>query len=201
MLTLFFGLTSLTDTTKPFIQEQSILAAGKLLILEEYQCELEMLQDILQNLALSAQIGRPTDTRRISLVVIRTVARKKPSYTLPNLKILIPAVFSSVRDMVIPIKLAAEAAFLELFQVAEEDTAVLESYLSGPGADLPAGTKRGMQDYFKRVALKLGSQARDRKDAEGGQGGLGLSADEIEDEKEIWSVGKSSLETDGFTED
>ena len=50
-----------------------------------------------------------------------------------------------------------------------------------------------MGDYFKRVALKLAAQARERREAEGGQDGLGLSNDERDDEREIWSVGKIDL--------
>ena len=38
-----------------------------------------------------------------------------------------------------------------------------------------------------------------RSQAEGGAGGLGLSSDEVEDEKEIWSVGKVEL-ADVFAE-
>ena len=60
--------------------------------------------------------------------------------------------------------------------------------------------KRSMQDYFKRVATRLGNQARERKEAEGGQGGLGLSNDEREDEREIWSVGKVDLGESTFDE-
>ena len=60
-------------------------------------------------------------------------------------------------------------------------------------ADLPPQTKRSMQEYFKRVALRLGAQARERRDAEGGAGGLGLG-DEMEDEREVWSVGRVDLE-------
>lgn len=75
----------------------------------------------------------------------------------------------------------------------DEETAVFEKYINGPGASLPAGQKRSMQDYFKRVAVRLGGQARERREAEGGQGGLGLSSDEVEDEREVWSVGRLDL--------
>lgn len=54
-----------------------------------------------------------------------------------------------------------------------------------------------MQDYFMRVALRLGSQARERREAEGGAGGLGLG-DEVEDEREVWSVGRVDLEAGTF---
>ena len=101
--------------------------------------------------------------------------------------------------MVIPIKLSAEAAFLALFSVVEEESAVFEKYMNGPGASLPPNTKRSLGDYFKRVALRLAGQARERKEAEGGQGGLGLASDEVEDEREVWSVGKVDLGEGAFS--
>lgn len=111
----------------------------------------------------------------------------------PHVPILAPPIFASVRDPVIPVKLSAEAAFVELFSVADEESKVFDKFIAGPGADLPPNTKRSMGDYFKRVAMRLGNQARERREAEGGQGGLGLSNDEQEDEREIWSVGKMDV--------
>jgi hypothetical protein len=102
-------------------------------------------------------------------------------------------VFASVRDPVIPVKLSAEAAFLAIFSVVDEETAVFDKYMAGPGKSLSPGQQRSMGDYFKRVAMRLAGQARERKEAEGGAGGLGLSSDEMEDEREIWSVGKVEL--------
>ncbi len=114
----------------------------------------------------------------------------------PHLGMLAAPVFASVRDMVIPVKLAAEAAFIELFAVADEESKVFDKWMAN--CDLPPNTKRSMQDYFKRVALRLGSQVRERREAEGGAGGLGLADDEAEDEKEIWSVGKMDVGADVF---
>ena len=57
-----------------------------------------------------------------------------------------------------------------------------------------------MSDYCKRVATRLAGQARERAEAEGGQGGLGLSSDEMEDEREIMSVGRVEL-GDAFAND
>lgn len=118
----------------------------------------------------------------------------------PHLALLAPPVFASVRDMVIPVKLAAEAAFVGLFNVVEEESKVFDKFIAGDGAsNLPPNTKRSMGDYFKRVALRLGSQARERREAEGGVSGtLGLTGDEVEDEKEIWSVGKVDVGGDVF---
>lgn len=71
---------------------------------------------------------------------------------------------------------------------------MFEKYFNGPGGEkLPAQVKRSMGDYFKRVVVRLAGQARERRDAEGGQGGLGLSSDEVEDEREVWSVGRVDL--------
>jgi hypothetical protein len=107
-----------------------------------------------------------------------------------------PPVFASVRDPVIPVKLAAEAAFLALFNVVEEEGRIFDNYIASQ--ELPPNQKRSMQDYFKRVALRLGSTARERKEAEGGQGGLGLSNDEVDDEAEILSIGKVDLGDKAF---
>jgi hypothetical protein len=96
------------------------------------------------------------------------------------------------------VKLAAEAAFVALFNVVEEEAKVFEKYVANQ--ELPPNQKRSMQDYFKRVALRLGNTARERQEAEGGQGGLGLSNDELDDEREIWSVGKVDLGDGVFDE-
>jgi hypothetical protein len=127
------------------------------------------------------------------LVVIRTVSRLHPELTRPHLALLAPPIFGSVRDLVIPVKLAAEAAFLSIFSVVESDSEVFDKYMAGPGASLPPGPKRSMSDYFKRIATRLANQARERREAEGGEGGLGLANDEVDDEKELWSIGKVDL--------
>ena len=157
-----------------------------------------MSRSLLEALAGAVQSGNPVDTRRLSLVVIRTVSRNRNYIISPHLPLLAPAVFASVRDQVIPVKLAAEAAFLAIFSVEESENAVFDKYISA--AELNPTMKRSMQDYFKRVATRLGNQARERKEAEGGQGGLGLSNDEREDEREIWSVGKVDLGESTFDE-
>lgn len=142
--------------------------------------------------------GNPSDSRRLALVVVRTLSRKDMDIVRPHVPLLAPPIFASVRDLVIPVKLSAEAAFVELFSVADEDSRIFDKFMAGLGADLPPNTKRSMGDYFKRVATRLGTQVRERREAEGGQGGLGLSNDEAEDEREIWSVGKLEATEDMF---
>lgn len=180
------------------VQENCILAAGKYLLAEHKDLRPNALRSILEALAGAIQPGYPVDTRRLSLVVIRTISRNRNELISPYLSLLAPPVFASVRDQVIPVKLAAEAAFLAIFSVVESETAIFEDYILT--AELNSATKRSMQDYFKRVAIRLGNQARERKEAEGGQGALGLSNDEREDEREIWSVGKVDLGESTFEE-
>ncbi|KAF4121008.1 Parkin co-regulated protein [Geosmithia morbida] len=182
-----------------FIANNFILATGKLLLSSPPK-NFDSIKQIFNTLAGIIEPGNATDSRRLALVVVRTVSREDTDLVRPHLPGLAPPVFASVRDPVIPIKLAAEAAFVELFSVADEENRVFEKYTAGPGASLPPNTKRSMGDYFKRVATRLGSQARERREAEGGQpGGWGLSNDEQEDEKEIWSVGKVDMGDSAFT--
>ena len=158
----------------------------------------ETLKNIITALSNALAPDTPIDTKRLALVVIRTISRTDGDLAGAHLSILAPAIFSNVRSPIIPVKLAAEAAFLSTFAVFEKESEVFDAYIAGAGSELNPSTKRSMQDYFKRVALRLGTQARERKEAEGGQGGLGLSNDEMEDEREIWSVGKVDLGENAF---
>ncbi|KAJ6123299.1 eIF-2-alpha kinase activator GCN1 [Penicillium capsulatum] len=185
----------------PFVSDNSVLAAGKFLLSEDGNHSFETHKTIFEALAPAVQPGSPSDTRRLALVVIRTISRLHPEMTRAHLALLAPPIFASVRDLVIPVKLAAEAAFLAIFSVVESDSEIFDKYMAGPGASLPPGPKRSMSDYFKRVAVRLANQARERRTAEGGEGGLGLSNDEVDDEKELWSIGKVDLGEDGFADD
>jgi len=183
-----------------FISDNFVLAAGKYLLIESAH-RAEASASIIEALAATIQPGGPVDTRRLALVVIRTVSRSQHELIGPHLQTLGPPIFASVRDPVIPVKLAAEAAFLAIFSVVEAESEVFDQYMADAGSRMNPTTKRSMQDYFKRVAMRLGTQARERKEAEGGQGGLGLSNDEREDEREIWSVGKVDLGESVFSND
>ncbi|KAI9891925.1 MAG: translational activator of GCN4 [Vezdaea aestivalis] len=183
------------------ISENSVLAAGKYLLSSETNKPFDSTKSIFKALATVVAPGSRTDARRLALVVLRTVCRQSPDIVKPHTILLAPPVFSGVRDPVIPIKLSAEAAFLELFDVVEQGGGPFEKYITGPaGLDMPSMAKRSMQDYFKRVALRLAGQARERREAEGGQGSLGLSADEKDDEREVWSVGRVDLGEKTFKE-
>ncbi|KAK1244706.1 hypothetical protein MKX07_003505 [Trichoderma sp. CBMAI-0711] len=179
---------------RTFIADNFILATGKLLLSSPPK-SFDDIKQTFDTLAAVVLPGNATDSRRLALVIIRTLSRKNADLVRPHVSLLAPPIFASVRDPVIPVKLSAEAAFIELFSVADEESRIFDKYMAGPGNELPPNVKRSMSDYFKRVAMRLGVQARERREAEGGQGGLGLSNDEVEDEREIWSVGK--VEIDG----
>lgn len=191
-------LTTNANLLQPYVSDNSVLAAGKYILAESENKNFESTKTVFDSLASVIPSGHPADTRRLALVVLRTISRLHSEYTRPHLAQLVPPIFSSVRDPVIPVKLAAEAAFLAIFDVVESESAVFDKYMAGPGAELPAGPKRSISDYFKRVALRLATQARERREAEGGQGGLGLSNDEVEDERELWSIGRVDLGQDSF---
>ena len=186
---------------RPPIAENAILASGKYLLTPNSDKSFETSKPLFEALAAVTPPGNPSDVRRLALVVLRTVSRTHNDLVRPHIPLLTPPIFASVRDMVIPVKLAAEAAFLALFDVVEEEGKVWDKYMASVGDGVPAGQKRMMQDYFRRVVLRLAGQARERKEAEGGGGGLGLSGDEVEDEKEVWSVGKVDLGESTFGEE
>ncbi|KAK4997921.1 translational activator of GCN4 [Elasticomyces elasticus] len=187
--------------SSPFIADNCVLAAGKYLLTGSSNKSFETTKPLFEALAQVILPGSPVDTRRLALVVIRTVSRKDDGLVRGHLGLLAPPIFASVRDSVIPVKLSAEAAFLAIFSVVDDEDEVFNNYMAGPGSSLPPGQARSMQDYFKRVAMRLGTQARERKEAEGGQGGLGLASDEREDEREVWSVGKVDLGEGSFRDD
>ncbi|KAL6712825.1 translational activator of GCN4 [Lecanora helva] len=182
-----------------FIADNAVLASGKYLLMPKRSSNPDTLQRIIDALCGTIAPDGPADTKRLALVVIRTVSRSDGELINSNLQTLAPTVFANVRSPIIPVKLAAEAAFLAIFSVVEKENEVFDSYMSSSTADMNPSSKRSMQDYFKRVAIRLGAQARERKEAEGGQGGLGLSNDEREDEREIWSVGKVDLGENTFS--
>ena len=189
------------QSKQPFVADNCVLASGKYLLTLGGNISYETSRPIFEALAGIIQPGNPVDTRRLALVVVRTMSREHSDVVRPHLPLLAPPIFASVRDIVIPVKLAAEAAFLAMFSVVDSENAVFDKYMAGVGSNLNPTTKRSMQDYFKRVATRLGAQARERKEAEGGQGGLGLSNDEKEDEREIWSVGKVDLGEKTFSDE
>ncbi|EWC46714.1 hypothetical protein DRE_03959 [Drechslerella stenobrocha 248] len=175
---------------EPFVSDNSAVAAGKFLLSDELRGSFETSRTIFESLAsaIKAPNSNSTDTKRLSLVVLRTVSRLHYDGVKPHLALLAPVVFGNVREMVIPVKLSAEQALLAMFKTVDEGDVIFEKYI----ATVEGGQKRPMQDWYKRVAVKLAAAERERNDAGGSS--LGLNSDEEDDYKEIMGVGKTDLE-------
>lgn len=204
----------------PYFCENGLIAAGKLLLLEGEtkspfsragnENAMQLGEDNIGQLirALSKTMIQPQsnslDGRRLSLVVVRTLARYKFKETIePFLDTLGPSVFSCLRDTVIPIKLASEKAYLAVFKLVEEnDMATFNAWfekISSTGEALTNGAGASIQlrsigDYTKRVGKRLANVERERI-AEGGDAEA-MFSDQFEDEREIWAVGGVELKED-----
>jgi hypothetical protein len=208
-------LIDASNASSAYISDNATVAIGKLLLLngtkgspkineaeEQFEVSYRLIADLAKQLALLTlrPISNSLDTRRLSLVVIRTVARFQPTLFTSHLDILAPSVFSCVRDVIIPIKLAAEKAYLSLFSLVEDNT--LEGFNKWFGNISERGSTvenaiggvvqlRSISDYTKRVGVRLAGIERERIEA-GGDAET-LYSDRIEDENEIWAVGGVDL--------
>ncbi|EGV63734.1 ARM repeat-containing protein [Yamadazyma tenuis ATCC 10573] len=185
-------LVSSSDILDPFIGDNSAMAIGKLLL-----CEAELSQDQASRLVyqLCKLISNPdvlVDTKRISIIVLRTVGRLKYDYLENNLDLVIPVVFNQVRSMVIPVKLAAEKCYLSVLKLTETEQ-VFNTWFDKQPDNIEVAElglkfiKRSIGDYTKRVAVRLAKIEVERIEQGGDE--ETLFSDRIEDEQEIWSIG------------
>ena len=75
-----------------------------------------------------------TDSQRLCLVVIRTASRHDYELLHPHIKSLLASVFSCARDSnVLPVKVAAEGAFMSMFKMGSRGNELLDvSFLRFP---------------------------------------------------------------------
>lgn len=172
------------------------------------------MSQIVQELAtaMGKSTSRSVETRRLALVVVRTVSRRKYDLICKQeyLDILVPAIFACVRDSIIPVKLAAEKAYLQVFKLTEN---LLEQYDTTGENGTPsevatkdydtwykhavddvvlAGTaSRSVSEFTRRVALKLAAAEVDR--IQGGGDIKEVYSDRIEDDEDIWAIGAVQL--------
>jgi hypothetical protein len=129
--------THLTTRQQAAINENATLAAGKYLLSPSIARTYDSTRTLFEALAAAIPPGNPPALRRLALVVVRTVARAQSTepqqLVRAHLPLLAPPIFEGVRDAAIPVKLAAEAAFLAAFEVVEEEGAVFEKYIVGQG--------------------------------------------------------------------
>ena len=189
---------------QPYISDNAVVALGKLLLLDGKERDDNssgasfMLGDHLRTLvcelarcAVQPASNSP-DTRRLALVVVRTAARHRYEALKPHWDVLVPAVFSCLRDAIIPIRLAAEKAYLALFNLVDDvDMKDFTEWFALVGEIKNAvGTvfqPRSIGDYTKRVAGRLAGVEREKISA--GGDAEAMFSDRYEDEKEIWAVG------------
>ncbi|CCD23307.1 Gcn1p NDAI_0B02720 [Naumovozyma dairenensis CBS 421] len=205
------------SSTNPYFGENGIIAAGKLLLLEnekkspfsknESSSPFALGEENIKNLidVLATASLQPTcnsaDCRRVALVVIRTMARFKfDECVKPYITVLGLSVFGSLRDPIIPVKLAAEKAYLALFKLVEEpDMKTFNEWFSLTSSGETSTTTivgtsiqfRSIGDFTKRVGKRLATVERDRI-AAGGDAET-MFSDRFEDEREIWAVGGVEL--------
>ncbi|ONH69770.1 Translational activator GCN1 [Cyberlindnera fabianii] len=205
-----------SNATTPYISDNATVAIGKLLLLqgettsvdgktctdEPFDIPFPQLSELVSQIAHTCvkPVSNSLDTRRLSLVVVRTVAQVKKDLLKAHWDVLGPAVFACVRDAVIPIKLAAEKAYLALFDLVD-DVKMVEfnkwfEAVSAKGEPLDAGNGqkielRSIGDYTKRVGARLAGVQRERVEAGGDD--ETVFSDRIEDMNEIWAVGGVDL--------
>ncbi|ODV58740.1 Gcn1p [Ascoidea rubescens DSM 1968] len=202
----------------PHISENSIIAAGKYLLLhgnvgppkrflldnsqtnhEPFFVFDETIEELINSLCIAANKPKSNslEARRLSLVVLRTLSRFEYNEIIKeNITKISLAIFMCVRDSIIPIKLAAEKAYIECFNlVHDEDSKFFQEWfekLRSENQDSVStiiGSKillRSIGDYTKRVATRLAKAERE-KIAAGGDEEV-MFSDKFEDENEIWAV-------------
>lgn len=200
-------IISCTESTVPYISDNATVAIGKLLLLQgenkddsakqPWLLSTENVNNVIDKLckaAMKPESNSP-DTRRLALVVLRTISRiKYTELVKPHANTIVPSVFTCLRDSIIPIRLAAEKAYLAVFNLIDDVdmtdfTAWFDAASKGPITTLIGTTiqPRSIGDYTKRVASRLASVERER--LEDGGDAETMFSDRFEDEKEIWAVG------------
>lgn len=172
----------------------------------------QIMSQFVQELATAMEksVSRSVETRRLALVVVRTVARHEYKVFCQEeyLDILVPAIFACVRDSVIPVKLASEKAYLQVLRLTDDlliangdssstssisATVTYDKWLAHAidsnifsSSSLPT-LQRSLTEFTKRVAVKLAAAEVDRIQAGGDD--RAVYSDRIEDEEDVWAIG------------
>ncbi|KAG0214330.1 translational activator of GCN4 [Mortierella sp. NVP41] len=161
-----------------------VLAIGKMMINESYQTDQELIGELIKKLSQHLTQDINLESKRLILVCLRAVARQSPWLMEPHLGHVVPLMMTSVRERVIPIKLAAERALLFALQLQKDDS-VYQAYLG----TIDAAASRALTDYHRRILSKLAVNERARLEQLHGQ----EDADAIEEDAEVNSVGGLNL--------
>lgn len=133
--------------------------------------------------------NRSPETRRLALIALRALAREKREMLKPYNDQLVLPLFAAVRDTVIPVKLAAENTFLDVFEFVElgDSSAFSAWFDEAMKRDVvPQNLQRSLPEYVRRVALRHATSRREQIAA-----GT-LDNDMSEDLQEVWAVGPTT---------
>ncbi|KAG0366840.1 translational activator of GCN4 [Gamsiella multidivaricata] len=164
----------------------AVLVIGKMITNEAYQVDQELIGELIKKLALHLSQDINLESKRLILVCIRAVARQSPWLVEPHLSQLVPLMMASVRERVIPIKLAAERALLFTLQLQKDDS-VYQKYLG----TIDMAASKALTDYNRRILSKLAANERARVEQLHGQ----EDAEAIEEDAEVYAVGGLNLGT------
>ncbi|KAG0031837.1 translational activator of GCN4 [Podila clonocystis] len=158
----------------------AVVAIGKMITSEAYQVDQELMGELIKKLAAHLTLETNIESKRLILVCLRAVSRQAPWLIEPHLATLVPLMMSSVRERVIPIKLAAERALLFALQLQKDD-GVYQSYLG----TIDTAASKALIDYHRRILSKLAINERARIENLHGQ----EDADAVEEDAEVYAVG------------
>ncbi|KAH3665419.1 hypothetical protein OGAPHI_003603 [Ogataea philodendri] len=200
-------IATASQSKSPYINDNSVLACGKVMLQIDNDFEFDddsraAFEQLVTQLCvnMNAPPSNSPDSKRLSLVVIRTVCRFKYDISIrPYIDLIAPSVFLCVRDPIIPIKLAAEKSFLAIFNlVADEEMKFFNEWAASKSATPMVNTASGQSlqlrsitEYAKRVGFRLANVERERLEAGGDK--EAMFSDQFEDEREIWAVGSVDL--------
>ncbi|KAF9367683.1 translational activator of GCN4 [Mortierella sp. AD011] len=162
------------------------LAIGKMIVNEAYQVDQELVGELINKLCIVLSQDIITESKRLILVCIRAVARQAPWLIEPRLSQVVPVIMTSVRERVIPVKLAAERALLFSLQLQKDDS-VYQTYLG----TIDTTANKALVDYHRRILSKLALNERARLEQLHGQ----EDAEAIEEDAEVFSVGGLNVGT------
>ncbi|KAF9937443.1 translational activator of GCN4 [Mortierella alpina] len=162
----------------------AVLAIGKMLTSEPYQVDQELIGELIKKLSQYLTQDINLESKRLILVSIRAVARQAPWLVEPHLAHVVPLMMASVRERVIPIKLAAERALLFALQLQKDDS-VYQTYLG----TIDTTASKTLTDYHRRILSKLAVNERTRLEQLHGQ----EDAEAVEEDSEVNSVGGLNL--------
>ncbi|KAI8828909.1 armadillo-type protein [Chytriomyces cf. hyalinus JEL632] len=150
------------QSEKSAVLEATVSCANSLLALSAkgvFELAEEDKVRLLTGLIEISKEGVQVDARRMSVLGIKTLAKKHYEFVAAYLSILVPTLMLLVRERVIPIKLAAERSLLHLLCLSSQrnDPSVLTKYASG----LDNAAARNLSDYAKRVLTKLADKESD----------------------------------------